>query len=191
MWDRRYARRILMPHMSLTSTANVLQMAASLQSGRPPVEALRDPDAGFAKLRELKPNLLSIFTNATQALGLMEQGEAWMIPGDISSYTLLRKAEGAPVDLNTPAEGSLGLPSGIALVRGGPNPEVAQALIAEMLTVPVQPLWAERYFDTPANTRVPLGPGIVPIADLIPTDWEYVSAQRSAWIERFDREIAR
>lgn len=190
LWTPEYAKRLMLPHLSLTSSANVLAMAAALKTGLPPEKAQYEVDAGFAMLKELKPNVLSIYTNAQQAITLLEQGEAWAIPGEISSYLLSRKAEGAPVDLNKPAEGSFGVPSGIALVKDGPGQDVAQEFISEMLSTEVQTLFAEKYYDSPANTKVVLGADIVPLADLHTTDWEFVSQNRAAWIERFDKEIA-
>ena len=38
------------------------------------------------------------------ALKLLEQGEAWVIVGALSSYALERKAAGAPIDLAAPKE---------------------------------------------------------------------------------------
>jgi len=41
--------------------------------------------------KSLKPNLLNVYANAPQAINLVEQGEAWMIGGQFSAYTLIRK----------------------------------------------------------------------------------------------------
>jgi putative spermidine/putrescine transport system substrate-binding protein len=190
LWEAKYRKKVLLPHMGLTSAVNVLTVAAHLATGKPLREAQYDLDAAFKKLAALKPNLLNIYTNPTQAHNLLEQGEGWVIPGEIGSYVLLRKSQGAPVDMAKPKEGSFSLPSGLAKVKSGPNPELAHAFIDTMLDVPAQKLWAERFFDSPANPATPVGPDIVSPAEMFATDWEFVSKNRKAWIERFDREIA-
>lgn len=191
LWTPRFRGRLSLPHMSLTSTPPVLAIAASLLTGKPPADAQYDVDAGFRKLAELKPNLYGIHTNGQQAQTLLEQGEAWAIPGDIGSYAARRRAEGLPFDFNKPTEGSFGLPSGVGLVAGAPNVELAGAFINELLTERAQRIMVEVLSLTPANPRVPPGADSVPLTELLPTDWEFVSQNRAAWIERFDREIAR
>ena len=36
-------------------------------------------DAGFKKIKTLKPNLLTVYTQIPQAINLLEQGEGWAI----------------------------------------------------------------------------------------------------------------
>jgi putative spermidine/putrescine transport system substrate-binding protein len=190
LWEPRFKSKLMMPHMSLSSTVVVLAMAAHLETGKPLAEAQYDADAGFRKLRTIKPNILGIHSTGQQAQTLMEQGEAWAIPGEISSYVLLRKSEGVPVDLAQPKEGSFGVPSAVALVKGGPNAELAQAFINALLDLPAQELWASKFFDSPAHPRAKVGPGILSLSQMFNMDWAFVAKNRAAWIERFDREIA-
>jgi putative spermidine/putrescine transport system substrate-binding protein len=189
IWEAPYRGKLAFPHMSLTSAPNVMTIAAHLETGKPLQEAQYDVDAGFRKLRALKPNVFAFYNNGQQGQALLEQGEAWALPGEITSYVLLRKSEGVPVDLATPREGSFGLPSCVALVKNGPAAELAQAFIDELLSVRVQELFATRFFDSPANPAARVGPGIVPPTQMFNTDWEFVAQNRAAWIERFDREI--
>lgn len=189
LWDAKYRGKLAVPHMSLTSTANVLTIASHLETGKPFQEAQYDVDAGFKKLRALKPNVMAFYNNGQQGQALLEQGEAWAIPGEITSYVLLRKGEGVKIDLAAPKEGSFGIPSSVAEVKGAPNPELAREFITELLEAPAQKLFAERYFDSPANPSTPVGPGIMSPSEMFNTDWEFVSKNRAAWIERFDREV--
>lgn len=189
LWTPRFARKLMLPHFSLTSAVSLLTVAAHLETGKPYQEAQYDADAGFRKLRQIKPNVLGFHITGQQAQTLLEQGEAWGIPGEISSYVLLRKSEGVPVDLNKPSEGSFSLPSCVALVARGPNQDVARDFINEMLSVRVQELWASKLFDSPANPSARVSSDILSPAQMFNTDWEFVARNRAQWIERFDREI--
>ena len=104
-----------------------------LATGKPMAEAQKDIDAAFKKLVTLKPNLLTAYTQMPQAYNLLEQGEGFMISSAISQVALERKAGGAPVDIAVPKEGIFAMPSGVALVKGAPQPELAAAYIDEML----------------------------------------------------------
>ncbi len=97
-------------------------MAAFLATGKPMPEAQKDIDAAFKKLVTIKPNLLTAYTQMPQAYNLLEQGEGFMISSAISQVALERKAAGAPVDIAVPKEGIFAMPSGVALVKGGPQP---------------------------------------------------------------------
>ena len=96
-------------------------------------EAQKDIDAGFKKLVTIKPNLLTAYTQMPQAYNLLEQGEGFMISSAISQVALERKAAGAPVEIAVPKEGIFAMPSGVALVKGGPQPELAAGYINEMI----------------------------------------------------------
>src|SRR5258708_39559602 len=99
--------------------------------------------------------LLNVYTNAPQAINLMEQGEAWMIGGQFSAYTLIRKADGSPVDLAIPQDGGFAMPSGIAKVTGAPAGDLADAAIEFFLSPQAQTILAEKAFVAPTNKSTP------------------------------------
>src|SRR5258708_38539348 len=113
IWDAEFAQKIIVASLSNTEGLWTLLAAAHLETGKPYREAQYEIDAAFKKLKSLKPNLLNVYTNAPQDINLMEQGEAWMIAGQFSDYTLIRKADGSPVDLAVPAGGGFAIHSGI------------------------------------------------------------------------------
>ena len=92
MYDPKYAQKIIVPSLQNTEGFWNSLVAAHLETGKPYAEAQYEVDAGFRKLKSLKPNLLNVYTNAPQAMNLLEQGEAWMIGGQFSAYTLTRTA---------------------------------------------------------------------------------------------------
>jgi putative spermidine/putrescine transport system substrate-binding protein len=189
MYDPKYAQKIIVPSLSNTEGFWNLLVAAHLESGKPYAEAQYDVDAGFKKLKSLKPNLLNVYTNAPQAINLLEQGEAWMIGGQFSAYTLIRKAAGSPVDLATPSDGAFAMPSGIAKVTGGPAGDLADAFIDAMLGVEAQSILATKAFVAPTNPAAPKPAGFPDSATLFAPDWAFVAEERAGWVERWTKEM--
>ena len=135
LWDAQYKGKLVIPSLQNTEGLALLMIAAALETGKPMKEAQYQIDAAFKKLKALKPNLLTIYTQIPQALNLLEQGEAWMIPGMIAYNAMERKAKGAPVDVLLPKEGAMAMPSGIAKVKNGPDPELSHAFINDIIGV--------------------------------------------------------
>lgn len=190
LWTPEAKGKVIIPSLQNTEGMWTLFAAAMLATGKPFDEAQHDIDAAFDKLAELKPNVLTTYSVMSQAFNLLEQGEISMLSGNFSSYTLPRKAQGVPVDLAAPKEGIFAMPSGICLVKGGPNPELAEAYVNEMLGAELQAAVADFAQSVPANTTVKAG-AIVPEGIAIHSpDWGFVAANRRAWIERFDALMA-
>src|SRR3982074_220033 len=160
LWDPRFAGKVIVPSLSNTEGFWTLLVAAHLETGKPYKEAQYEIDAAFKKVKSLKPNLLNVYTNAPQAINLMEQGEAWMIAGQFSAYTLIRKADGSPVDLAVPADGGFAMPSGIAHVRGAPTNKA-----------------------TPKPAEFPDS------ASLFAPDWAFFAKERAGWVDRWAKEM--
>src|ERR1700728_4147699 len=138
LWDPAAAGKVIIPSLKNTEGYWALLAAAHLETGKPYKEAQYEIDAGFKKLATLKPNLLNVYTDAPQAINLLEQGEALMIGGQFSAYTLIRKAAGSPVDLAIPSDGAFAMPSGISKVARGPACDVSDAIVDMFLGPKVQ-----------------------------------------------------
>jgi len=187
VWDAKYKGKVIVPSLQNTEGLSVFFMAAHLETGKPMKEAQYQTDAAFKKLRALKPNLLTIYTQMPQAFNLLEQGEAWMIAGALSSYASERKRQGAAVEMGAPKEGVMAMPSGIARVKNGPQPELAWAFINEMLGAEYQKILTEVAAAVPTNTAVAVPAGIP--KDVFVPDWANVAEQRKGWVERWDKEM--
>jgi len=187
VWDAKYKGKLIVPSLQNTEGLSVFFMAAHLETGKPMKDAQYQTDAAFKKLRALKPNLLTIYTQMPQAFNLLEQGEAWMIAGALSSYASERKRQGAAVEMGAPKEGVMAMPSGIARVKNGPQPELAWAFINEMLGAEYQKILTEVAAAVPTNTTVPVPAGIP--KDVFVPDWAHVAEQRKGWVERWDKEM--
>ena len=187
VWDPKYKGKIIVPSLQNTEGLSMFFVAAQLETGKPMKEAQYQTDAAFKKLRALKPNLLTIYTQMPQAFNLLEQGEAWMIAGALSSYASERKRQGASVEMDSPKEGVMAMPSGIAKVKNGPQPELAWAFLNEMLGAEYQKILTEVAAALPTNTAVAVPAGMP--KDVFVPDWEYVAKERKGWVERWDKEM--
>jgi putative spermidine/putrescine transport system substrate-binding protein len=190
MWDPKYAGKIIVPSLSNTEGFWTLLVAAHLETGKPYKEAQYEIDAAFKKAKSLKPNLLNVYANAPQAINLVEQGEAWMIGGQFSAYTLIRKADGSPVDLAVPADGAFVMPSGIAKVKGAPAGDLSDAVIDFFLSPAAQTILAEKAFVAPTNTTTPKPAGFPDSAKLFAPDWAHIAKNRASWVDRWAKEMS-
>ncbi|BAM86470.1 spermidine/putrescine ABC transporter substrate-binding protein [Bradyrhizobium oligotrophicum S58] len=189
LWDAKYESKIIVPSLSNTEGFWTLLAAAHLETGKPYKEAQYDIDAAFKKVKSLKANLLNVYTNAPQAINLLEQGEAWMIGGQFSAYTLIRKADGSPVDLAIPADGGFAMPSGIAKVTNGPAGDVADAVIDFFLSPEAQTILADKAFVAPTNQGTPRPAGFPDPAQLFAPDWAFFAKNRAGWVDRWSKEM--
>lgn len=188
LWNPQHKGRIVVPSLQNTEGLSVYYYAAAMEAKKPVRDAQTDVDAAFKRLAGLKRNLLTVYTQMPQAFNLLEQGEAVMIGGALSSFALGRKRQGAPIDLAAPKEGVMAMPSGIARVLNGPDPELAYAFINDMLGEH-QAEAAELAFAIPTNTTAPLPKGLPKVEVFVP-DWAIVAASRGEWVKRWDKEMA-
>src|SRR5438132_1371080 len=72
LYDAKYKGRLVLPSLQNTEGLANLVMAAHLETGKPIADAQFDIDAGFKKIKTLKPNILTIYTQIPQAFNLLE-----------------------------------------------------------------------------------------------------------------------
>src|SRR5882762_6852589 len=190
LWDAKYVSKVIVPSLSNTEGFWTLLAAAHLETGKPYKEAQYEIDAAFKKVKSLKPNLLNVYANAPQAINLMEQGEAWMIAGQFSAYTLIRKADGSPVDLAVPVDGGFAMPSGIAKVKGAPAGDMADTVINEFLSPAAQTILADKAFVAPTNKATPKPANFPDSAKLFAPDWAHIAKNRASWVDRWAKEMS-
>jgi len=190
LWEPQYKGKVILPSLQNTEGMWTLFMAAHLATGKPLAQAQYDMDAAFDKLRAMKPNVINVYSVMSQAFNLLEQGEITMLAGNFSSYTQPRQAAGAPVSLAAPKEGIFAMPSGICLVKNGPNAGLAQAYVNEMLGADLQSRVAEFSASLAANTQVKASASTPTGVEIFSPDWAFVAKNRKDWITRFDKLMA-
>jgi putative spermidine/putrescine transport system substrate-binding protein len=197
LWDAKYKGRVIVPSLNNTEGLWVLFMAAALESGKPLAQAQFDSDAGFAKMKKIKPNLLTIYTNAPQAIDLLQQGEAWYIAGQFSQNVLRFREMGRPIDFAKPREGGFAMPQSVAMVKGAPHQAYAAQLIDFILGAEIQNQLPNALYSSPVSRKASIP---AKLADALPTaenapkelflpDWENIRKNRPEWIRRWEREM--
>lgn len=190
IYDPKYKGRIILPSLQNTEGLANLFMAAHLATGKPMAEASKDIDAAFKKLVTIKPNLLTAYTQMPQAYNLLEQGEGYMIASAFTQVAIERKKAGAPVDIAAPKEGMFAMPSGVALVKGAPQPELAAAYVNLMIDPELQGKLAAYTTSLPVQKDLPAPAGMPTGVIVHPTDWKFVADNRAEWVKRWDRDMA-
>lgn len=188
-WDPKYRDRIILISMRITQAIAPLMAATHHATKKPLAQCMPEWQAGIERMKELRPNILQVSTNAPQAQQLHETGEADLYMSPDSRTTLFRKSQGAPVEQGMPAEGVVAMPAGIALVEGGPNQELGMTFLNEMLSPETQAFIAQTFYSRPTNAKTVLPDGLK-FPELVTLDWEYFADNRNAMIERFEREVS-
>jgi putative spermidine/putrescine transport system substrate-binding protein len=177
----------------LTNDAGIIALLA-LNSG-----GIGNVDQGFAKLRALAPNLLTITPSSGTMAQLIQQEEAWVAPHYAARILLLKK-QGSPVNLVIPKDGAYTTVSYVNLVKGSKNRAAALKYLDLALADEAQLAMAERNFYPPTSSEVKIPDnvaaqlpfhGVDSVKKLKSVDWEAVSKNRTAWIERWNMEMRR
>jgi putative spermidine/putrescine transport system substrate-binding protein len=193
LWKPEFKGRVGITNLNSTLGTGWLVEVARMHGGS---EA--DVDPGFKALETLKPNLAAVAANPGALATLFQQGQIDISPGNFNAIQIL-KARGVPVEFIAPKEGAIAFKTTIHVVKNSPNKELAFKLIEAALSPEVQTtLMNSPYLIVPTNSKVPMGGEIARVlakdtAELkkkfVFQDWKKINEQRSAWIERFNREI--
>ncbi|MBS7702187.1 extracellular solute-binding protein [Chelatococcus asaccharovorans] len=149
-------------------------------------------EPGFAALAKLKNE--TIFKAASDLPGLFGQGDIWIIPYDTGNAFKTAQS-GLPVAFATPQEGSPAVPITSCIAKGAKNADVANGAINYLLKPEAQIAIAQgmRWSASNVNTKLPaeLASEIPAVSQLAQLDRAKINANRAAWTERWNREIAR
>ena len=186
VYDAEFKGRVILPSLQNTEGLANLFIASHLATGKPMAEAQKDPDSGFEKLAELKPNLLTVYTQMPQAFSLLEQGEAFMISSALSSLGVAAQGT-ARRSTAVPKEGIFPIPRA-SRHEGRPDPTSPRPISTSCSARRSRrrsPRRPSRCRPTP--TRRPPG---MPTSRPSRLDWAFVADNRPDWVKRWDREMA-
>lgn len=193
LWNPEYKGRVGITNLNSTLGTGFMVEVAKMHGGS---EANIDP--AFAAIDKLKPNLAAVAANPGALATLFQQGQIDISPGNFNAIQIL-KAKGVPVEFVAPKEGAIAFKTTMHIVKNSPNQELAFKLIEAALSPEVQAtLMASPYLIVPTNSKVPMTGEIAKVLakdtdelkkKFVFQDWKAINAQRSAWIERFNREI--
>jgi putative spermidine/putrescine transport system substrate-binding protein len=194
LWNDEYAGRVAISNVSGTVGYQFLVQAARLNGG-----SEENIDPGFEAIEALKPNIVSIYNTPDEMSRLLTSGEAWLGPW-YADRTGALKASGAPVEFVEPEEGAIAILSAMVIPKDSPNVEGALDYIDFQLAADINSSFVQATGTGPTNSLVELpqeylDENFVPygtdqVASLQTVDPAAVAANLSAWIERWNAEIA-
>jgi putative spermidine/putrescine transport system substrate-binding protein len=193
IWKPEYKGRVGITNLNSTLGTGFLVEIARMRGG-----AEGNVEAGFKAIEELRPNLGAVAANPGALATLYQQGQIDIGPGNFNAIQIL-KARGVPVEFVAPKEGAIAFKTTVHVVKNSPNREMAFKLIEAALSPEVQSkLMESPYLIVPTNTKVKMGGEVAKVLakdhddmkkKFVFQDWAAINRQRSAWIERFNRDI--
>ncbi len=190
LWKPEYKGKVILPDISTSHGMFFISMVSKMQSGD-----LYNTEAAFARLKSLKPNVLTLWTSHDQVAQLLNAGEAWLAPWT-SDRALSQTAAGAPVASTVPGEGAIYFTTQIGIAKGSKHKDLAEKFLDLALAPEAQLINAQEAFLGPGNSQVKLPS---PLADnlaygdrlksLLAPDWDRIDKVRNEWTERWNREI--
>ena len=189
--DKRYAGKIVIPPITNGFGLLALVMEARLNGGG---ENKIDP--GFTTMKKISPDVLDWEPSPGKMAELLQTGDAALgVWGNGRVRAML--TQGAPVKFVYPKEGALMILSEVCPVQGAPLPQQAQAFIQYLLSPDVQSIFTAATGLGPVNKETKLAPAIAAdvvygpesVQKLIRTDINTINANRTAWTERWNREV--
>lgn len=193
LWKPEYKGKVGITNLNSTLGTGFLVEIARMHGGS---EA--DVEPGFKALDSLKPSLSAVAANPGQLATLFQQGQIDISPGNFNAIQIM-KAHGVAVEFVAPKEGAIAFKTSIHIVKNTSAKDLCFALIEAAMSPDVQAkLMAEPYLVVPTNTKVKIGGEVAKTLakdhaemkkKFVFQDWKKINEQRSAWIERFNREI--
>jgi putative spermidine/putrescine transport system substrate-binding protein len=150
-------------------------------------------DTAFAKLSEIKEDVVTFYRTSSELINLFQMEEVWMSPAPRFSWGQFM-GTGLPLAFVIPEEGVLGFFSTVSVVKNAPNRDAAYNYIDFILSNSVQTAQAMDLVDSPVNKNV-----VVPedkaafltvgdeVASLIFYDIETIVRNREVWLEKWNK----
>lgn len=189
LWNPELKDCIAVPDITTTS-GMLFYYATAAAFGLTPGQ---DDDAIFAKLEELKPNVVKTWTSANDTITMLNQGEASVAPLLDYSYTTAKQANPDYVWVS-PSEGNFACFNMLNITKDCKNKELAEAFINFYLSKDVQLADALDGVDAPVNTEVELTEeqaanftyGQEMVDSLVLPDWSLITEKKADWINRWN-----
>ena len=195
LWDKQYAGRFALISPTYSQSVFLTVMAAALAMGTTVEKAQYHLDQAWPKMKALKPNVQTLYTDPAPILMRIVQGQLDIAGPDYSKAIDPYTVGGAPVALSTPKEGAFAGVNCITLVNDAPEPELGAAFINTMLEVEVQTGLANATYAAPSVEGAKLDPKVLAlvaypdekIEALHQLDWSYLNPRRNDLINTYNQ----
>jgi len=192
LWSPALRGKLAIGDISATSGQHFLIAAARLNGG-----SVENVEPGFRAIRELRPGVVTLYTQADQVVQLIERGDiaaaVWF-----ADRVGAAARNGVPVAVVFPREGAIGILPTFAVPQGARSKALAEQYMDRALAPDAQRCFAERQYAGPTNRKVELPEDLaklVPYREAVDRLYfpppEAVAQNLPAWTDRWNREIAR
>lgn len=189
LWREDLASSISLPGITTTAGPMVV-LRAGEHAG---VDAYDDPDAAFAALEELAPNVVKNYNTGSEMVNLVSTGEVTVAVAQDFTLASLQEANPNMVWADV-EEGDIATLNTINIPTGAQHVDLAHQFINFVLSDEVQQIEAEQGVDAPVNDNVELTEeeaalwtyGDEMISSLNRMDYERMNAAKSDWIDRWN-----
>ena len=189
LWNPELEDSIAIPDMTATTGPMFYYATAEAFGLTPGV----DDEAIFAKLAELKPNVVNTYTSANNTITMLNQGEISVAVLLDYSYTTAKNANPDYVWVD-PIEGSFAGYNMLNIIKGTEVKDLATAFIDYYLSYDVQLAEALDGVDSPVRTDIVLEPeqaanftyGEEMVGSLKLVDWDVIVENQAKWIEMWN-----
>ena len=150
------------------------------------------PEKGFEWLRQLDANVHEYTADGTLLMQKLARREGLVTLWDMPDVLLYRDQKNLPVDYSVPTSGTPVIIDGIAIIRGGPNPEEAKRFY-EFVNTPESLVYAAtKFYRIPVRTdldRSQLPSWMNEPFTQLPLDWDLLRKNGNDWLRYWDTEI--
>lgn len=189
LWDSRFAGHVGLPSINISSAVGFLALLSKQLSGDE-----KNVDAGFAKLKELRPSMLNFYSSLGAMETALQQGDLWI--GNLTAHRAFQlKNAGTPIGMTQPKEGGVGYQTWVSVVKGAPHPKAAHAWVNYLLSPAGQQKVMEGFGYTPVSSKVKIADEnriyFPDLKDVFIPDWRYIAQNLPQYVERWNREVER
>ena len=149
----------------------------------------------FVEIRKVLSKIPTISAPAPMP-GLFQQGQCDVMYTNTQTVGTL-KARGVDIEFAMPATGAVAFFTTMHLAKGAAEPENAYKYMDVVLSKDVQEqLMKPPYFLVPVSKDVPLSADLPmksldEMSNFVRHDWSKINPLRAAWIEKFNKEVAK
>jgi putative spermidine/putrescine transport system substrate-binding protein len=192
LFDPKYKGRMALGDITGTSGMQTLLAVNRMKGG-----TLDNMDPGFAAMKNLVPNAVTLYTQADQLLSLFQRGDIIIAPWypDRAGNAI---DKGLSLAVAYPKEGAVGIKPVLVIPKGTQHEALALRYIDTVLSRESQTCFTEKQYASPVNTQVHLTDKVAKLVasgenykNLYFPDPQQVAAHLPEWTRRWQREVAR
>ena len=189
LWRDDLTSQVSLPGITTTAGPMVVMRAAE----RAGVDAYGDPDAAFAGVAEILPNVLTNYNTGSEMINLFSTGEITVSMAQDFALGRLQAAVPSVVWAEL-GDGDIATLNTINIPSGAENVDLAHMFLNFVLSAEIQQTLAERGVDAPVNSNVTLTAeqaapwtyGDEMISSLNRVDYVPMNAALDDWINRWN-----